>query len=277
MVATVETISEPELHSKRCGASISSAPSVVKKSSSMNSAPGIWNTLIHREAAEVNGGPTRIDDQKFGSSDGLFIDPCSLIFERSAGANEIIYCGYRFDPESDLYYVRNRSCSAAIGRWIQRDPVGYESGINLYAHVWGTAAVTVDPEGMAGVPVSQPTTAPAKCRCPKGYKGLGGFLVTEYIMAHEADYPGDRWLRPPALVGNTTPTSYGRFACRGAGRMHGVPIYRSNGRMGNRRVPIRESYPERQRIAPAGWCYSCRGSSGDSAENVGVYSECWLA
>ena len=30
-------------------------------------------------------------DQKFGSSDGLFIDPCSLIFERSAGANDIIY------------------------------------------------------------------------------------------------------------------------------------------------------------------------------------------
>ncbi len=73
MVATVETISEPELHSKRCGASISSAPSVVKKSSSMNSGRGIWSTLIHREVAEVNGGPTILTDQRFGSSDDLFI------------------------------------------------------------------------------------------------------------------------------------------------------------------------------------------------------------
>ena len=58
--------------------SISSPSSVVKKSSSMNSEPGIWGTLIHREAAEVNGGPTRLDDQQFGSSGDLSIDHCSL-------------------------------------------------------------------------------------------------------------------------------------------------------------------------------------------------------
>ena len=65
MVATVETISEPELHGQRRRTSISSAPSVVKKSSSMNSGRGIWSTLIHREVAEVNGGPTILTDQKF--------------------------------------------------------------------------------------------------------------------------------------------------------------------------------------------------------------------
>ena len=27
----------------------------------------------------------------------------------SSCANEIIYCGYRFDPDTQLYYVRNRS------------------------------------------------------------------------------------------------------------------------------------------------------------------------
>ena len=53
---------------------LSSASSVVKKSSSMNSGRGIWSTLIHREAAEVNGGPTRITDQQFGSSEDFFIE-----------------------------------------------------------------------------------------------------------------------------------------------------------------------------------------------------------
>ena len=78
MVASAETILEPKLHGKRRRASISSVSSVVKKSSSMNSETGIWSTLMHREAAEVNGGPTRLDDQQFGSSGDLSIDHCSL-------------------------------------------------------------------------------------------------------------------------------------------------------------------------------------------------------
>ena len=65
MVANAETISEPDLHGQRRRTSISSAPSGVKKSSSMNSGSGIWSTLIHREVAEVNGGPTILTDQKF--------------------------------------------------------------------------------------------------------------------------------------------------------------------------------------------------------------------
>ena len=50
----------------------------------------------------------------------------------SYGANEIIYCGYRYDPETELYYVRNRTYSPILGRWLQRDPIGYAGGINLY-------------------------------------------------------------------------------------------------------------------------------------------------
>ena len=53
------------------------------------------------------------------------------------GANEIIFCGYRYDPESQLHYVRNRTYNPALGRWIQRDPIGYQGGINLYGYVGG--------------------------------------------------------------------------------------------------------------------------------------------
>ena len=65
---------------------------------------------------------SRIADQKRRSSNDLFIDHYSLVIERSAGANGIIYCGYPDnnrvptdigtglnDPESELYYVRNRT------------------------------------------------------------------------------------------------------------------------------------------------------------------------
>ena len=105
----------------------------------------------------------------------LLIDHCSLIIKRSAdaygstliftgpgadglwftdddaqsdyGANEIIFCGYRYDPESQLYYVRNRTYNPVLGRWIQRDPIGYAGGINLYEYVGGSAVGALDDLG----------------------------------------------------------------------------------------------------------------------------------
>ena len=78
----------------------------------------------------------------------------------------------RSDPESELHYVRNRTYSPALctvlrrglkssgrpGRaskkiavlqWIQRGPIGYSGGINLYEYVGGRAVVAVDPAGLA--------------------------------------------------------------------------------------------------------------------------------
>ncbi len=120
-------------------------------------------------------GP-RTTDRKFGSPDDLFTDHCSLIFELSAGANEIIYCGYPDnkrvstdigtglnDPETELYYVRNRTLSPTLGRWLQRDPIGYAGGVNLYEYVGGRAVVSADGTGLVesylwhgGIPLDVP-------------------------------------------------------------------------------------------------------------------------
>ncbi len=64
------------------------------------------------------------------------------------GANSIIYCGYRFDPETKNYYVRNRTYNPALGRWLQRDPIGYDGGINLYGYVESAPVTEFDPAGM---------------------------------------------------------------------------------------------------------------------------------
>ena len=55
--------------------------------------------------------------------------------QSSYGANEIIFCGCCYDPETQLYYVRARTYSPTLGRWLQRNPIGYVSGINLYEYV----------------------------------------------------------------------------------------------------------------------------------------------
>ena len=68
-------------------------------------------------------------------------------------ANEIIYCGHRFDSESQLYYVRNRTYHPVLGRWIQRDPIGYDGGVNLYQYAAGDSVAFAD---MLGASVVSP-------------------------------------------------------------------------------------------------------------------------
>ncbi len=74
------------------------------------------------------------------------------------GANDMIFCGYRYDPETRLYFVRNRMFltdvgGVSVGRWLQRDPIGYAGGVNLYGYVGGQAVVELDPEGTIAIPL----------------------------------------------------------------------------------------------------------------------------
>jgi RHS repeat-associated protein len=63
------------------------------------------------------------------------------------GANSIIYCGYRYDPESENYYVRNRYYAPILGHWLTRDPIGYRGEINLYGYVASSPVGKADPAG----------------------------------------------------------------------------------------------------------------------------------
>ena len=62
--------------------------------------------------------------------------------------NEILYCGYRYDPEAGLYQVRNRYLHPGLGRWINRDPAGYVDGMNLYQYVRSNSVNRSDPHGL---------------------------------------------------------------------------------------------------------------------------------
>jgi RHS repeat-associated protein len=69
---------------------------------------------------------------------------------RTAGTqydNDLLYAGYRHDVESGLYQVRHRMLDPTLGRWMQRDLLGYMDGLSLYAayfamHAW------LDPFGL---------------------------------------------------------------------------------------------------------------------------------
>ena len=69
----------------------------------------------------------------------------------SAYDNEILFCGYRFDPESGLYHVRHRMYHPTLGRWLQRDPLGYVDGMSLYEYVRSAPGLTTDWIGLKSI------------------------------------------------------------------------------------------------------------------------------
>jgi len=62
--------------------------------------------------------------------------------------NEILYCGYRHDPETGLYHVRNRYYHPTLGRWTTRDPIGYADGMNLYEYCSSSPLIYTDQSGL---------------------------------------------------------------------------------------------------------------------------------
>ena len=65
---------------------------------------------------------------------------------------QFIFTGRRFDPETSnattqMYFYRARYYSPVLGRFISRDPIGYNGGMNLYEYVGGMAMDVVDPSG----------------------------------------------------------------------------------------------------------------------------------
>ena len=70
----------------------------------------------------------------------MFLDANWTPIAASAYENEILYCGYRYDPETGLYQVRERYYDLITGTWKTRDKILYPDGMNL--NIGGEAPVT---------------------------------------------------------------------------------------------------------------------------------------
>jgi RHS repeat-associated protein len=65
----------------------------------------------------------------------------------SAVGNPYLFTGRRLDEETGLYYYRARYYDAGKGRFLQRDPLGYVDGMNLYEYVKSHPTYFNDPKG----------------------------------------------------------------------------------------------------------------------------------
>jgi len=66
------------------------------------------------------------------------------------GVNEVGHQGLTHDEENGQIQNRNRVLVARMERYLQRDPLGYVDGINLYQYVNGNPVFGLDPGGTWG-------------------------------------------------------------------------------------------------------------------------------
>ncbi len=56
--------------------------------------------------------------------------------------------GYKLDTETGLYYCQQRNYDPANGRWVTRDPIGLDGGVNVYGYCGDRVTLSEDAEGL---------------------------------------------------------------------------------------------------------------------------------
>jgi RHS repeat-associated protein len=74
------------------------------------------------------------------------------------------YGGLFYNQTSGLYLATYRAYDPAVGRWLSRDPIEEQGGLNLYAYVDGNPINGIDPLGLDESPAGEGT--PGDPRAP---------------------------------------------------------------------------------------------------------------
>jgi RHS repeat-associated protein len=92
----------------------------------------------------------------------------------------VLYAGYRLDPESGLYQVRFRHYHPTLGRWVQRDPIGYHDGMAFYEYAISSPTISTDPSGQTiSHTLGEPETTPwSKQKLPVNARGIPTHALT---------------------------------------------------------------------------------------------------
>jgi RHS repeat-associated protein len=159
-------------------------------------------------------------------------DPFGRIFYQSgtlASANTYRFSSKEQMPNSGLYYYGFRFYDPLTQRWLNRDPMGEEGGINLYAFVNNSPLDWIDPDGESGVAIPLPTWAapktpnPVNCAFAAGaLAGTGLCLLFPDIMTKPGEWIGN-WICPitapaPTVLEMSKPRrNAGRAGHRGTG------------------------------------------------------------
>jgi RHS repeat-associated protein len=85
--------------------------------------------------------------------------------------NPFTFTGREYDPESGNFYYRARHYSPTLGRFLQRDPLGYEDSMNLFEYTWNSPTNWVDPYGLTVLEVGPINISPNGTNITVGNSG----------------------------------------------------------------------------------------------------------
>lgn len=97
--------------------------------------------VVERYAYDAYGLPTIFNGA------GAAVAPNPWGTPHSDIGNPWMFTGRQLDEETGIYFYRARYYDPVKGRFIQRDPLGYMEGMNLYEYVRGRPTFYVDPFG----------------------------------------------------------------------------------------------------------------------------------
>ena len=61
---------------------------------------------------------------------------------------DFAYAGLFYHQRSGLYFAVNRNYDSGLKRWLNRDPIGEQGGINLYGYVANRPTIATDASGL---------------------------------------------------------------------------------------------------------------------------------
>lgn len=100
--------------------------------------------------ALTNGGGNLVEKYKYDSYGKPEIhDAGGALLETSAVGNTYFYTAREYDPEINLYNYRLRTYNPDLGRFMQRDPLGYIDSMNAYAYSMSNPVNFKDPFGLS--------------------------------------------------------------------------------------------------------------------------------
>jgi RHS repeat-associated protein len=101
--------------------------------------------------ADKLGNITAITDQNKAVVQTYEYDSFGMVKPSTNFRNSYTYTGREWDRETGQYYYRARYYDPMEGRFINKDPIGFDGGdVNLYAYVGNNVTNYTDPTGLSG-------------------------------------------------------------------------------------------------------------------------------
>jgi RHS repeat-associated protein len=116
-----------------------------------------WNLTDHLGSVHgiVDSGGQLVDTLKYDAFGVLTTESNPSGGEGAAGGGGVYpgllprYAGYEWDSALGLYHVGARWYDPSQGRWLSRDPLGFDAGdVNLYRYVGNSPTELTDPSGL---------------------------------------------------------------------------------------------------------------------------------